>query len=74
MIMSGFAEAVEMTTSDISRNSAVRLLRFYLKSTRQAVGLIWDSDNDSEVEMLIDYIIDATCQKIDEQNKQEKVK
>ena len=60
-----------MTTSDISRNHAVRLLRFYLKSTRLAAGLTWTTDNDAEVEMLVDYIIDATIQTIDEDRQRE---
>lgn len=60
-----------MNTSDISRNSAVKLLRFYLKSTRLACGLTWDFDNDGEVELIVDYIIDAACQKIDEEKQTE---
>lgn len=59
-----------MNTSDVSRNSAVKTLRFYLKSTRLACGLRWDTDNDTEVEMLVDYIIDAACQKMDEEQKE----
>ena len=58
-----------MTTSDISRNHAVRLLHFYLKSTRLAVGLTWNSDNDAEVELLVDCIIDAACQQADEERQ-----
>lgn len=61
-----------MATSEISRNQAVKLLRFYLKSTRLAAGLTWDGDNDGEIEMLIDYIIDAATQRMDEEkNDQE---
>jgi hypothetical protein len=60
-----------MTTSDISRAKAIHLLRFYLQSTRLAAGLTWTTDNDAEVEMLVDYIIDATIQTIDEDRQRE---
>ena len=43
------------------RKRAVRLLAYYLSSTRVAAGLSWDGDNDAEVDEIVGAIIDAVA-------------
>lgn len=43
------------------RKRAVRLLTYYLKSTRVAAGLSWDEDNDAEVDEIVSAILDAAA-------------
>ena len=40
--------------------AAARLLKSYLKAAFQAAGLKWDSDNDAEIEALVECLIDAS--------------
>lgn len=44
---------------DQARNSAVSTLSHYLRTAFEAAGLRWDSDNQAEVEGIVDSIIDA---------------
>ncbi len=41
------------------REQAKNALRFYFRRCALATGILWDSDNDSEVEEIVDLIIDA---------------
>jgi hypothetical protein len=42
-----------------NRERAKRLLKNYLRYGVKASGLKWDSDNDAEVEDIVDCLIDA---------------
>jgi len=42
-------------------NEAKRLLGHYLRTLAKRAGMPWDSDNDAEVDMIVDSIIDAAA-------------
>lgn len=44
------------------REQARRLLKFYLRQAYTAAGLRWDSDNDSEIDEIVDLIISAAVE------------
>lgn len=45
-----------------NRYRAKRLLNHYLRQNAQATGTHWDSDNDAEVDEIVDCIIDAAVE------------
>lgn len=51
---------------DHHRGAAVGLLTFYLKRLWEKAGLTWDSDNDAELEILVDNLIAAANVRADE--------
>lgn len=44
---------------DAARKSAQQTLTHYLRTAFEAAGLRWDSDNQAEVEGIVDSIIEA---------------
>lgn len=48
-----------------SKNQAVRLAQYYFRTLAEASGVPWDSDNDAEVEAMIEAIIAAGVQRQD---------
>jgi hypothetical protein len=40
--------------------TATSLLTHYMKTAWEAAGLTWDSDNDSEIQELIEAIVNAS--------------
>lgn len=40
--------------------TATSLLSYYMKTAFEAAGLNWSSDNDSEVEQMVEAIINAS--------------
>lgn len=47
-------------------NYAKRTLKFYFKTVFQKSGIIWDRDNDAEIDELVDELIGS---KFDEKEK-----
>lgn len=47
-------------TSDDYKEKAKNLLIYYFKSLFEKQGLHWDSDNTTEIDLVIDYIITAS--------------
>jgi hypothetical protein len=39
-------------------------LKYYFRLLATKQGIRWDSDNDAEVEAIVDYILDAVDQKL----------
>jgi hypothetical protein len=52
-----------MTTN---QERAARLLKHYFRLIAQKSGIKWDSDNDSEIEQIVEAILDAASEKTDE--------
>ena len=48
------------TIQEIKKAKSVQLLSHYFKTVFKKAGLNWDSDNDSEMQELVDCIIEAT--------------
>lgn len=48
------------------KQRAKRLLRHYLKNLVEAQGHHWDSDNDGEVDEIVDCIIGASVEEAEE--------
>lgn len=58
-----------MTAND-KISKAKRLLRHYIQTSFEGSGLQWDNDNVSEVDEIVDLIIDATIQTIETKQKE----
>jgi hypothetical protein len=46
------------------KESAIRYLSWYFKLLFQKTGIQWDVSNDSDIECLVDLIIDAAVEKL----------
>lgn len=49
------------TRPNKDRATAIHLLSFYLQQVYRAAGLHWTSDNDAEIEDLVDAILAASA-------------
>ncbi len=50
---------------------ATHLLQFYMQQAYEAAGLQWGSDNDAEIEDLVECIVNAAQERIEEQDEDE---
>lgn len=50
-----------------NRSEAKRLLKHYFRLIATNAGAPWDSDNDAEVEGIVDCIIDAAREKLEQE-------
>lgn len=41
------------------KHEAVKLATYYFRLIAREAGINWDSDNNAEIEALVDFIIDA---------------
>lgn len=48
---------------------AKSLLVFYLRQVYESAGLQWDTDNEAEVDTIVEGIIDAAAEKAKEQTR-----
>ncbi len=46
------------------KESAIRYLVWYFKFLFQKAGMQWDESNDSDIECIVDLIIDAAVEKL----------
>jgi hypothetical protein len=44
-----------------AHQQAVRLAQFYFRKIAESSGWTWDGDNDTEVEMMVSFAIDAAA-------------
>ena len=51
-----------------AENDAKRILTHYFRQVYKKAGLGWDSDGDAEIGSVVDYIIDATCERMRRQS------
>ena len=51
-----------------NRSEAKRLLKHYFRLIATNAGVPWDSDNDAEVEGIVECIIDAAREKLEQES------
>lgn len=52
-----------------NRGRAKRLMRHYMELIAKEAGIRWDSDNRSEIDELVDCLIDAAKEEMKEKEK-----
>jgi hypothetical protein len=55
----------------VNEERAKRLLRHYIRMVWQAAGLVWDSDNDAEVDDIVDCLIAASVAEMETANERD---
>ena len=53
------------------RLEAKRMMEHYMRTVWESAGLKWDYDNSAEMQIIIDYIVDAAKEEVKKEMKNE---